>query len=133
MKMQMNDRDPQLREVLDGLRDGRFSNGDRELFTPLVADLLHLLSNVYLHYVLDLWFERVVTRWAISNGRPYRDSDRFRQRADEARSAFGLTINLIRPSFGRVEGFGHLLRLRLACAQRKWRHCTSALDPVRNP
>jgi glucan phosphorylase len=35
------DRDPLLREVLDGLRDGRFSNGDRELFAPLVADLLH--------------------------------------------------------------------------------------------
>jgi glycogen phosphorylase len=34
-------RDPLLREVLDGLRDGRFSNGDRELFAPLVADLLH--------------------------------------------------------------------------------------------
>jgi starch phosphorylase len=30
-----------LREVLDGLRDGRFSNGNRELFAPLVADLLH--------------------------------------------------------------------------------------------
>jgi glycogen phosphorylase len=35
------DWDPLLREVLDGLRDGRFSNGDRELFAPLVADLLH--------------------------------------------------------------------------------------------
>jgi glycogen phosphorylase len=35
------DRDPLLREVLDGLRDGRFSNGDRELFAPLVSDLLH--------------------------------------------------------------------------------------------
>jgi starch phosphorylase len=35
------DRDPLLREVLNGLRDGRFSEGDRELFAPLVADLLH--------------------------------------------------------------------------------------------
>jgi starch phosphorylase len=38
---ELYDRDPLLREVLDGLRDGRFSNGDRELFAPLVADLLH--------------------------------------------------------------------------------------------
>jgi starch phosphorylase len=26
--------------VLDSLRDGRFSNGDRELFAPLVNDLM---------------------------------------------------------------------------------------------
>ncbi len=31
---------PLLREVLDGLRDGRFSNGDRELFSPLVNNLI---------------------------------------------------------------------------------------------
>jgi len=35
------DRSPLLREVLDGLRDGRFSNGDRNLFAPLVNDLLN--------------------------------------------------------------------------------------------
>lgn len=34
------DRSPLLREVLDGLRDGRFSNGDRDLFAPLVNELL---------------------------------------------------------------------------------------------
>ena len=34
------EKSPQLREVMDGLRDGRFSNGDRELFAPLVNDLL---------------------------------------------------------------------------------------------
>jgi len=32
---------PLLREVLDGLRDGRFSNGDRNLFAPLVNDLMN--------------------------------------------------------------------------------------------
>ncbi len=31
---------PLLREVLDGLRDGRFTNGDRETFAPLMNDLL---------------------------------------------------------------------------------------------
>ena len=30
-----------LREVLDGLRDGRFSNGDRDLFAPLVNNLMN--------------------------------------------------------------------------------------------
>jgi starch phosphorylase len=35
------DESPLLREVLDGLRDGRFSNGDRELFAPLVNDLMN--------------------------------------------------------------------------------------------
>ncbi len=35
------DQSPLLREVLDGLRDGRFSNGDRDLFAPLVNDLMN--------------------------------------------------------------------------------------------
>jgi starch phosphorylase len=35
------DKSPQLRQVLDGLRDGRFSNGDRALFAPLVNDLMN--------------------------------------------------------------------------------------------
>jgi starch phosphorylase len=35
------EKSPALREVMDGLRDGRFSNGDRNLFAPLVDDLLN--------------------------------------------------------------------------------------------
>ncbi len=35
------ERNPLLREVLDGLSDGRFSNGDREIFKPLVDELLN--------------------------------------------------------------------------------------------
>src|SRR3984957_8930598 len=35
------DKSPRLREVLDGLRDGRFSNGDRNLFAPMVNDLMN--------------------------------------------------------------------------------------------
>jgi starch phosphorylase len=30
-----------LREVLDGLRDRRFSNSDRDLFAPVVNDLMN--------------------------------------------------------------------------------------------
>jgi glycogen phosphorylase len=33
---------PLLREVMDGLASGRFSNGDRDLFAPLVSDLLNV-------------------------------------------------------------------------------------------
>ncbi len=35
------ERSPLLREVLDNLRDGHFSNGDRNTFAPLVNDLLN--------------------------------------------------------------------------------------------
>jgi starch phosphorylase len=35
------DKSPLLREVLDDLRDGRFSNGDRALFAPVVNDLMN--------------------------------------------------------------------------------------------
>jgi starch phosphorylase len=36
------ERDPLLHEVIDGLADGRFSQGDRELFLPLVQNLMNL-------------------------------------------------------------------------------------------
>jgi starch phosphorylase len=34
------ERIPLLREVIDGVQDGRFSKGDRSLFAPLVSELL---------------------------------------------------------------------------------------------
>ena len=34
------EKSPILKEVMDGLRDGRFSNGDKELFKPLIDNLL---------------------------------------------------------------------------------------------
>lgn len=36
------DKNPLLREVMDGLRDGRFSDGDKEMFAPVVKDLLEV-------------------------------------------------------------------------------------------
>ncbi len=36
------EKSPLLKEVIDGLSSGRFSNGDRNLFTPLVNDLLNV-------------------------------------------------------------------------------------------
>ena len=35
------EKSPALKEVMDGLRDGRFSNGDRDLFQPLVDNLMN--------------------------------------------------------------------------------------------
>ncbi len=35
------EKSPKLREVMDGLRDGRFSRGDRNLFAPIVDDLMN--------------------------------------------------------------------------------------------
>jgi glycogen phosphorylase len=35
------DRSPLLRGVLDGLREGRFTNGDRDTLAPLVNDLMN--------------------------------------------------------------------------------------------
>ena len=36
------EKSPLLREVMDGLQGGRFTNGDRDLFAPLVQDLLNV-------------------------------------------------------------------------------------------
>jgi starch phosphorylase len=36
------ERDPLLREIIDGLTDGRFSQGDRDLFLPLAQNLMNL-------------------------------------------------------------------------------------------
>ena len=64
-----------------------------------------MLSNIYLHYVLDLWFERrfrkscrgyaELTRFAddfVVAFREREDADRFREELDERLAAFGLTV-----------------------------------------
>jgi RNA-directed DNA polymerase len=64
-----------------------------------------VLSNIYLHYVLDLWFERrfrktcrgyaELTRFAddfIAVFRNREDAERFRQELDERLTAFGLRV-----------------------------------------
>ncbi|MBV9578281.1 MAG: hypothetical protein JO057_06810, partial [Chloroflexi bacterium] len=64
-----------------------------------------VLSNIYLHYVLDLWFERrfrktcrsyaELTRFAddfVAVFREREDAERFRQEMDERLSAFGLRV-----------------------------------------
>jgi RNA-directed DNA polymerase len=64
-----------------------------------------MLSNIYLHYVLDLWFERrfrktcggyaELTRFAddyVAAFESREDAERFRQEMDERLQAFGLRI-----------------------------------------
>src|SRR5689334_11394665 len=64
-----------------------------------------VLSNIYLHYVLDLWFERrfrkacrgyaELTRFAddfVAAFRNRGDAERFRQQIDERLAAFGLRV-----------------------------------------
>jgi RNA-directed DNA polymerase len=46
--------------VVEGGRPRRWGHQQSEEGTPQGGSISVLLSNVYLHYVLDLWFERVV-------------------------------------------------------------------------
>ena len=42
---------PAVREIIDSLRDGCFSNGDRHLFKPIVDDLMDHHRDPYLHLI----------------------------------------------------------------------------------
>jgi group II intron reverse transcriptase/maturase len=59
--------DPRLISLIRRwLKAGILEDGDlhpNEEGTPQGGSISVLLSNVYLHYVLDLWFERVVKTW----------------------------------------------------------------------
>jgi len=56
--------DPRIIFMINGwLKSGVMENGEiraSEVGTPLGSSISVLLSNIYLHYVLDLWFEKVV-------------------------------------------------------------------------
>ncbi len=83
-----------------------------------------VLSNIYLHYVLDLWFERrfrktcqgyaELTRFAddfVAVFQEHADAERFRQELDERLAAFGLRVvpektALLRFDGGLLQGRG---------------------------
>ncbi len=108
-----------LRMVKRFLKAGISEDGairDSEKGTPQGGVLSPLLANIYLHYVLDLWFEKVYR--ASSEGRARliryaddfvvcfqykREADRFREELIERLGRFGLTVE---PSKTKVLAFG---------------------------
>ena len=76
-----------------------------------------VLANVYLHYVLDLWFERrfkkscqrwtELTRYAddfVAAFQDREDAERFRREVEERLAAFGLQVALEKTAMLRFDG-----------------------------
>src|SRR2546428_355744 len=97
-----------LRLLNKWLKAGVMENGVVTQMTngvPQGGPVSPVLSNIYLHYVLDLWFERrfrkscrgyaELTRFAddyVAAFRNREDAERFRQEMDERLAAFGLRV-----------------------------------------
>jgi RNA-directed DNA polymerase len=97
-----------LRLVNKWLKAGVMENGVvayNDEGTPQGGPVSPVLSNVYLHFVLDLWFERrfkkSCRRWAeltrfaddfVAVFQDQADAERFRQEVEERLAAFGLRV-----------------------------------------
>jgi group II intron reverse transcriptase/maturase len=97
-----------IRLIIRMLKGGIMEDGlvrATEKGTPQGSILSPLLSNIYLHYVLDLWFSRRVSK--VSGGEAYyfrfaddfvacfryrEDAERFRQSLKERLKEFGLAV-----------------------------------------
>lgn len=93
-----------LRLVIRTLKAGIMENGQRQqgqVGTPQGSILSPLLSNIYLHYVLDLWFQRRIQRRCRGRAFLFRFADDFLacfQYQEDAES-FHASLN------DRLEGF----------------------------
>jgi len=67
----------QVRDIIDAVNNGSFSNGDRQIFKGIIDDLFDLRSDPYLH-LLDI---EEYLRCQERVGRIYRDEKRWRQMA----------------------------------------------------
>jgi len=97
-----------IRLIIRMLKSGILEDGlvhASEEGTPQGSILSPLLSNIYLHYVLDLWFSRRVSRQSRGEAYYFRfaddfvacfqykdDAERFRQRLKDRLEGFGLEL-----------------------------------------
>ena len=97
-----------IRLIIRMLKGGILEDGlvhATEEGTPQGSILSPLLSNIYLHYVLDLWFNRVVRKQSRGEAYYFRfaddflacfqyeeDAERFRQRLGDRLEGFGLKL-----------------------------------------
>jgi group II intron reverse transcriptase/maturase len=94
-----------IRLIIRMLKSGIMEDGlvkASELGTPQGSILSPLLSNVYLHYVLDLWFSRRVKPQARGEAHYFRFADDFLACFEDQEDARGFRQRLE----DRLEGFG---------------------------
>src|SRR5438067_7079756 len=109
-----------LRLLNKWLKAGGMENGvvtQMSYGVPQGGPVSPVLSNIYLHYVLDLWFERrfrktcrsyaELTRFAddyVAAFQNREDAERFRQEMDERLAAFGLRVVPEKTAMLRFDG-----------------------------
>jgi retron-type reverse transcriptase len=115
------------------IEDGKFETS--EIGTPQGGSISVLLSNLYLHYVLDLWFEKVVNPRL--DGECYliryiddfivwfqyrRGASRFMEGLEKRLAKFSLKLE---PNKTRLVEFGRFSHNMQRKEERRWKQYTS--------